>query len=67
MPDQQPGYRAYHLTEIEVLQVTADIFRVVDDGDLAILVWTDLSLAFDTVDHAYYFKDWTKSFGFVAL
>ena len=52
MPDMQSAYRAHHSTETAVLKVLADILRAVDSGDLAVLVLLDLSVAFDTVDHA---------------
>src|SRR5664279_3496894 len=50
-PLRQSAYRRHHSTESAVVSVMNDIFRVIDDGDVAGMVLLDLSAAFDTVDH----------------
>jgi len=50
LSDLQSAYRAHHSTETAAVKVLADILKALDGGDLTMLL--DLSVAFDTVDHA---------------
>ena len=47
----QSAYREYHSTETALLKVQNDLLTVIDTDGGAILVLTDLSAAFDTIDH----------------
>ena len=51
IPPFQSGYRQGHSTETAVLRVLSDFVQAVDNGDLAALVFLDMSAAFGTVDH----------------
>jgi len=51
LPANQSGFRPGHFTETAVLQVLSDILLAVDCGDVAALILSDLSAAFDTVDY----------------
>jgi len=57
LPRLQSAYRANHSTETAILKVLSDILLAVDAGDLLALVLLDLSAAFDTVDHDFFFDD----------
>ena len=51
LPVQQSAYRPFHSNETAVLSVHNDLVRVIDIGQVSLLVLLDLSAAFDTVDH----------------
>jgi len=51
LPRLQSAYRTHHSTETALLKVLTDILYAVDDGDLSVLAFLDLSAAFDTIDH----------------
>jgi hypothetical protein len=42
-----------------VLKVLGDVLLVLDGGDFAALALLDLSVAFDSIDHARFFAAWT--------
>ena len=63
MPVLQSAYRANHSTETAVLKVTADLLRMIDEGDVAVLALLDLSAAFDTVDHEILLRRLHESYG----
>ena len=48
----QSAYRKHHSTETALLQVVNDIHQATDNKCEAVLVMLDLSVAFDTIDHA---------------
>ena len=48
----QSAYRKHQSTETALLQVVNDIHQATDNKWEAVLVMLDLSVAFDTVDHA---------------
>lgn len=50
-PVRQSAYRRHHSTETAVLIVHNDVIRAIDDGKLTVMLFLDLSSAFDTVDH----------------
>ena len=54
--DVQSAYRAYHSTEIALLQVHHDIAYALDSNCCAVLLMLDLSAAFDTIDHQILFN-----------
>ena len=47
----QSAYRPAHSTETALVKVHSDISKLVDDGQVVILIMLDLSAAFDTLDH----------------
>ena len=47
----QSAYRPGHSTETAMLKIKNDIDVASDQGDGVLLVWLDLSAAFDTIDH----------------
>ena len=48
----QSAYRKHLSTETALLQVVNDIHQATDNKCEAVLVMLDLSVAFDTIDHA---------------
>ena len=50
-PVRQSAFRRHHSTETAVLIVHNDIVRAIDNGQLTVMLFLDLSSAFDTVDH----------------
>ena len=50
-PIRQSAFRRHHSTETAVLIVHNDIIRAIDNGQLTVMLFLDLSSAFDTVDH----------------
>jgi len=52
LPKLQSAYRAHHSNDTVVVKILADILRVLDSGDLAMLTLLGLSAAFDTLDHS---------------
>ena len=51
----QSAYKAGHSCETALLRVYNDIASTIGIGNGAMLVFLDLSAAFDTIDHATYF------------
>lgn len=47
----QSGFTAYHSTESALLKVFNDILFAVDAGKTAVLILSNLTAAFDTIDH----------------
>ena len=57
----QLAYRKHHCTESALLKVHSDIIISMDKGEVTALTLLDLSVAFDTIDHATLpniFSDW---------
>uniref|UniRef100_A0A4W3GKP3 Reverse transcriptase domain-containing protein n=1 Tax=Callorhinchus milii TaxID=7868 RepID=A0A4W3GKP3_CALMI len=48
----QSGFCSAHSTETALVKVTKDILSICDQGSLCLLVLLNLSVVFDTVDHA---------------
>jgi len=65
MPETQSGYRRYHSTETAATKVYNDLLAA-DDGDvtaLCLLDLTQLTAAFDTVDHDLLMLQLERHFG----
>ena len=72
--DSQYGFRKLHSTEFAALEFTDKIIHNLDEGNLPLAIFLDLSKAFDTIDHSiliyklqYYgiqgtSLDWFKSY-----
>ncbi len=48
----QSAYSTFHSCETSVIRVVNDLLKSVDEGMGSLLLFLDLSAAFDTVDHA---------------
>ena len=59
----QSAYKIFHSTETALLTVTNDIMLSLDKGENVFLVLSDLSAAFDTVNHTLLLARIQKSFG----
>ena len=49
--DNQYGYRKHHSTEHAALELVDRIYETLDNGEIPIAVFLDLSKAFDTINH----------------
>ena len=59
----QSAYKKRHSTESALVPLHNDILRAIDNGGCAILLLLDLSVAFDTVDHAILLSRLRDRFG----
>ena len=59
----QSAYKEFYLTETALLRVQKDILRSLDQNKSVILLLSDLSAAFDTVDHAILISRHLNRFG----
>ena len=59
----QSGFTALHSTETALIKVQADILNSLDAKRMCIVVFLDLSAAFDTVDHTKLLTILTDKFG----
>ena len=59
----QSAYRQHHSTETVLLRVQTDILDALDRGSMVVLIMTDLSAAFDTLDHPILLERFSHSFG----
>ena len=50
-PVRQSAYRLHPSTETAVLIVHNDVIQAIDNGQLTVMLFLDLTSAFDTVDH----------------
>jgi len=66
-PKLQSGFRKYHSTESAVLKVLSDIFCAIDQGNVALAAFLDVSAAFDTVDHEILLQRLSTSYGITGL
>jgi hypothetical protein len=51
LPERQFAYRANYSTETSLMCLFDDLLRTADDGNATVLLFLDLSTAFDTIDH----------------
>ena len=64
LPSLKSSFRPGHSTETAVLRVMSDLLEAMDSGDVAALVlFIDLSAAFDTVDHGIFCRRLQVTFG----
>ena len=59
----QSAYRKHHSTETAILRVCNDFLEGAEDRKINLLVFLDLSAAFDTIDHNILIKRLECSFG----
>ena len=52
----QYGFRKLHSTETAAIELTDTLLQNLDNGDIPITIFLDLSKAFDTLDHAILLK-----------
>ena len=50
--DSQYGFRKHHSTELTAVELTDKIYETMDQGDIPISIFLDLSKAFDTLAHS---------------
>ena len=50
--DNQYGFRSMHSTEYAALELIDSIITQMDNNELPINIYLDLSKAFDTIDHS---------------
>jgi len=67
LPVFQSAYRPCHSTETALLKVFTDLCRAVDDGNICLLGFLDMSAAFDTVDHDILLKRLETTFGITGI
>ena len=62
-PELQSSYREHHSTETALLKVMNDVLLKMNSQHVTLLIFLDLSAAFDTVDHSILFDRLTKIVG----
>ena len=62
-PKNQSAYRKFHSTETALLRIKHDILMNMNQQHVTLLVSLDLSVAFDTIDHAILLKRLHSNFG----
>ena len=62
-PLLQSAYRRGHSTETALLKIYNDILMAMNRQEVVLLVWLDLSAAFDTGEHSVLLSRLSKSFG----
>ena len=50
--DSQYGFRKHHSTELVAVELIDRMYKTMDQGDIPISIFLDLSKAFDTLDHS---------------
>ena len=64
LSDFQSAYRPHHGTETALLKVTNDLLSAIVYGKISVLVFLDISAAFDTNDHKILLHRLHHVFGF---
>lgn len=59
----QSAYKIAHSTETALLKIQSDILMSLDNGKAVVLVFLDMSAAFDTVNHKILLSRLSESFG----
>lgn len=59
----QSAYREYHSVETALLKINNDLLKNLDNGKISALILTDLSAAFDTINHDLLLKRLQLRFG----
>ena len=49
--ENQSGYRKYHSTESNIVKLTNDLLVSLDQGEVSLVIFLDVSAAFDAVNH----------------
>jgi len=60
----QSGYRKFHNTETALVKITNDLLLAADNQKVSVVVLSDLSAAFDTIDHKILINRLKNDFGF---
>ena len=59
----QSGYRANHSCETLMVSLMDEVLRIMNNGEVAVLLLLDLSAAFDTIDHHILIQRLLTDFG----
>ena len=54
----QSAYKKNHGTQTALLKLTEDIYDIIDDSEITLLVLLDFSNAFNTVNHKLLLEKW---------
>ena len=66
-PRFQSAYRPFHSTETAITKIHMDILKAADEGRFSVLILSDLSSAFDLVNHNILINKLYSKFGFKGL
>ena len=59
----QSAYKKYHSTETALVKVQSDIAEALNSGSMVVLLMTDLSAAFDTLEHSTLLDRFQHTYG----
>ena len=61
----QSAYKNFHSTKTALVRIQNDILCAIDNNEFVILLFLDLSVAFDTVDHSILLSRLRNRFGVI--